>query len=100
MIQESAQLNLDPTRIDEFFEIFPQAVEVLKEAKGFISLEVRQGIERPGVVLLTIQWQTLEDHTEGFRGGPLFPRWREIISPFFQSPPEVEHFSQTLFAAP
>jgi hypothetical protein len=39
-----------------------------------------------------IYWDTLEDHTVGFRGGPLFAQWRAIVGPFFAAPPEVEHF--------
>jgi heme-degrading monooxygenase HmoA len=42
---------------------------------------------------VTIFWDTLEDHTEGFRGGPLFAQWRAIVGPFFAQPPVVEHFT-------
>ena len=31
-----------------------------------------------------------EDHTVGFRQGPLFPQWRAIVGPFFAQPPVVE----------
>jgi hypothetical protein len=40
-----------------------------------------------------IFWDTLEDHTMAFRGGPLFAQWRSIVGPFFAAPPVVEHFS-------
>ena len=42
--------------------------------------------------LLAIGWNTLEDHTEGFRGGDLFVQWRAILGPFFAEPPQVEHW--------
>ena len=42
--------------------------------------------------ILQIFWTTLEDHTVGFRQGPLFAEWRAIIGPFFAQPPVVEHF--------
>ena len=39
-----------------------------------------------------IYWETLEDHTVGFRHGPLFAPWRAIVGPYFAQPPVVEHF--------
>jgi hypothetical protein len=42
---------------------------------------------------LQISWASLEDHTVGFREGPLFPQWRAIVGPFFSQPPAVEHFN-------
>jgi heme-degrading monooxygenase HmoA len=39
-----------------------------------------------------VHWQTLEDHTVGFRGSPAFTEWRGHIGSFFESPPVVEHF--------
>ena len=46
----------------------------------------------PSPELLQILWDTLEDHTVHFRGGPLFAQWRAIVGPFFAQPPVVEHF--------
>jgi hypothetical protein len=40
-----------------------------------------------------IYWETLEDHTVAFRGGPLFTQWRAIVGPYFVQPPVVEHFT-------
>ena len=52
-----------------------------------------KGIESPERYVLHIEWDTLENHTVGFREGPLFAQWRAIIGPFFASPPVVEHFN-------
>jgi len=40
-----------------------------------------------------VHWNTLEDHTQGFRESPAFAEWRAIIGPFFAQPPQVEHFT-------
>jgi heme-degrading monooxygenase HmoA len=42
--------------------------------------------------ILQIFWNTLEDHTVGFRQSEAFAQWRTIVGPFFASPPVVEHF--------
>ena len=65
---------------------------VISRAQGFKGGKVNRGIENPERYILQIYWDTLEDHTVAFRGGPLFPEWRAIVGPFFNGPPSVEHF--------
>ena len=65
---------------------------VASQAKGFKGAKVNRGIESPERYILQIFWDTLEDHTVGFRQGPLFAQWRAIVGPFFAVPPVVEHF--------
>ena len=65
---------------------------VVCQAKGFKGAKVNRGIESTERYILQIFWDTLEDHTVGFRQGPLFPQWRAIVGPFFAVPPLVEHF--------
>jgi heme-degrading monooxygenase HmoA len=82
---------------------FEEAVErglatVVARAKGFKGGKVNRGIEKPERYILQVFWETLEDHTVAFRGGPLFAEWRAIVGPFFDGPPTVEHF--TLVVAP
>ena len=68
------------------------AVTVLAGAKGYLSHELRRSIETPNRYALRVEWQTLEDHTVGFRGSPAFAQWRALIGPFFDGPTVVEHF--------
>lgn len=92
MIIETATMSIVPGREDEFLAALEQAKDVLAQAPGWREIHVRRGIERPSTFLLEIGWDTLEDHTVGFRGGELFPQWRALIGPFFADPPVVEHW--------
>jgi len=65
---------------------------VISRAKGFQGFNVNRGLEHSERYILQIFWDTLEDHTVGFRESALFPQWRAIVGPFFASPPSVEHF--------
>jgi redox-sensitive bicupin YhaK (pirin superfamily)/heme-degrading monooxygenase HmoA len=56
-------------------------------------LSLSRGVERPNVYLLTVEWERLEDHTEGFRGSPQYERWRELLHHFYDPFPTVEHFT-------
>jgi heme-degrading monooxygenase HmoA len=93
MILEIADFRIPPGQ-QAAFEAAVQAgmKTVLSQAEGFIGCQVQQSIESPERYVLTVQWESLEAHTVGFRGGPLFPKWREFIQPFFAAPPVVEHF--------
>ena len=69
---------------------------IAPRAKGYVAHKVHKGIESRERYLLFIWWQTLENHTVDFRGGPLFAEWRSFIGPFLAVPPHVEHFEIAL----
>lgn len=93
MILEIADFRIVDGRQAEFEEAIQKAIAtVISRAKGFKGATVRRSIESPQRYVLQVQWETLEDHTKGFRESPLFGEWRGIIGPFFAEPPEVEHF--------
>ena len=94
MILEVADIRIQPGRQAEFDEAIEHGLRtVISQAKGFKGWKVNKGIESTERYLLQILWETLEDHTVAFRGGPLFAQWRAIVGPFFASPPMVEHFT-------
>ena len=94
MILEHADIRIDPARAAEFEEaILRGASTVIAHAKGFRGYKVNRSIESPGRYLLMIYWDTLEDHTVGFRGSDAFAQWRAIVGPFFAQPPVVEHLA-------
>lgn len=93
MILEVADIRVDPARAAEFEAAIRLGAEtVASRAAGFRGYKVNRSVESPGRYLLMIYWDTLEDHTVGFRQGPLFGEWRAIVGPFFAVPPQVEHF--------
>ena len=94
MILEVADITIPPGRNAEFDEAIVRGIQtVISQAEGFRGWKVNRGIESPERYLLMIFWDTLEDHTVRFRGGPLFAQWRAIVGPFFAQPPVVEHFT-------
>ena len=94
MILELAYFTIPVGKNAEFEEAIQRGIAtVISQAKGFRDAQVHRGIESPERYVLMIWWQTLEDHTVKFRGGPLFAEWRAIVQPFFAVPPSVEHYS-------
>jgi heme-degrading monooxygenase HmoA len=94
MILEVADITIPKGRNAEFDDAIVRGITtVISQAEGFRGWKVNCGIESTERYLLMIFWDTLEDHTVRFRGGPLFPQWRAIVGPFFAQPPVVEHFT-------
>ena len=94
MILEVADIRIAPGQQAAFDEAIVRGLTTVAcQAKGFRGWKVNCGVESPERYLLMIFWDTLEDHTVGFRQGPLFAQWRAIVGPFFAQPPQVEHFS-------
>ncbi|HUP06316.1 MAG TPA: antibiotic biosynthesis monooxygenase family protein [Caldimonas sp.] len=97
VVLEIADIRIQPGRNPEFEAAIRRGIEtVIARAQGFRSWSVRRGVESPDRYVLMIEWETLEDHTVKFRGGPLFPEWRAIVGPFFAAPPAVEHYTLIL----
>jgi heme-degrading monooxygenase HmoA len=93
MVLECALIKIEPLKENEFEVALARAREVLARSEGFRSLNVSRGIEEPSTYMLLIEWESLEDHTEHFRGGELFKEWRALIGPYFAEPPDVKHYN-------
>ena len=97
MILEIAFIEVFPENHFAFENAVRKAVaEVLSAAHGFIDFELHKGMERKDTYTFHIHWETLEDHTIGFRESQLFTEWRSIIGSYFANPPIVEHWSSLL----
>lgn len=96
MIVEVADFRVAPEKRAEFQSAMTGAARrLLSQTKGYLGHEILSCVESPDRVLLLVRWQTLEDHTVGFRQSPAFTEWRAAIGPYFAQPPQVEHFTAT-----
>ena len=94
MITEIAQIDIKPGMEKEFEADVAQAKTVFRRAKGCHGLALEKSIEKPSRYRLFVKWDTVEDHTVGFRGSPDFQEWRACVGHCFESPPQVEHSAQ------
>jgi heme-degrading monooxygenase HmoA len=98
VIREHALLPVLPNEESNFEAAFAEAKSIIASMPGFISLTLSRCIERPGTYLLLVEWQTLEDHTVGFRGSEQYQEWRRLLHRFYDPFPTVEHYTQVLDA--
>ena len=93
MILELADIRIHPGQNAAFEEAIQRGLAtVIHKAHGFQGFKVNRGMESPERYILQIFWDTLEDHTVGFRQSEAFTQWRAIVGSFFAGAPVVEHF--------
>ena len=60
---------------------------------GYISHQLQKCIEKGNRYILLVNWQTLEDHTIGFRESEQYQEWRKLLHYFYDPFPGVEHYT-------
>jgi heme-degrading monooxygenase HmoA len=91
-ILEVAILDVIPGQESAFETAFREAQAIISSMPGYISHELQRCIEDESRYLLLVKWQTLEDHTLGFRGSPEYQRWKDLLHHFYDPFPTVKHF--------
>lgn len=98
MIIEHALLPVVSGREAEFEAATAEAKHIIAAMPGFIRMSVSRCVERPNTYLLLVEWERLEDHTEGFRRSDQYQAWRRLLHEFYEPFPVVEHFEPVLRA--
>lgn len=96
MIHERATITIDPSRSAEFEDAVAAARPYFEAAKGFVSFALERSIEAPERYHLVVGWESVEAHMVDFRASDGFQAWRSYASPFFVTPPSVEHVEQAI----
>ena len=90
MILEIADIRIQPGQEAAFEAAIQHGITtVASKAQGMRGYKVNRCIESPQRYVLQIFWDRLEDHTVGFREGPLFAQWRGPKSPILNAPPRL-----------
>ena len=94
MITEIALLKIRKGKSEAFEEAFADAQPIIEAAKGYIQHELQQCVEDNDKYLLTVRWNTIEDHTTGFRESKGFQEWKKLLHHFYDPSPVVEHYKR------
>jgi heme-degrading monooxygenase HmoA len=94
VVLEAAILDVKPGQGIEFEVAFAKAQNIISGMPGYISHQLQRCIENPDRYLLLVHWQTLEDHTVGFRQSVQYEEWRALLHHFYEPFPEVEHYAE------
>lgn len=92
MILEVAILHVKEGLSLEFENQFNKASAIISGMRGYISHELQKCIESERQYILLVRWETLTDHTEGFRGSAEYLEWKSLLHHFYDPFPVVEHY--------
>ncbi|AUI53371.1 antibiotic biosynthesis monooxygenase family protein [Arthrobacter crystallopoietes] len=98
MITEHALLPVRPGQEGAFEAAFREASAIISAMPGFGGLSLSRSIEEGSKYLLLVEWDRLEDHTEGFRGSAEYQQWKKLLHHFYEPFPTVEHYSKVVTA--
>lgn len=80
MILEVAILNVIKEKEQQFEKDFELAAKYISEVKGYIRHSLSKCIENPNKYILLVDWETLEDHTIGFRNSEQYQEWKNYCT--------------------
>ena len=92
MILEVAILNVKAGLSVDFEKAFKEAQKIISSMEGYISHQLQKCLETADKYILLVNWETLEAHTEGFRGSPQYQDWKKLLHHFYEPFPTVEHY--------
>jgi heme-degrading monooxygenase HmoA len=93
MILEIAQLQIKPGQAAEFEAAFTRAQSIIASMKGYLSHDLQKCLENDHHYMLLVRWETLADHTVGFRQSAPYQEWKQLLHHFYDPFPTVLHYS-------
>ena len=92
MVLEVATLDVIADKTHAFETAFKEAEKIISSMKGYLHHELKRCVEKPNRYILLVNWETLEDHTIGFREAPQYLEWKKLLHHFYDPFPTVEHY--------
>jgi len=80
MVLETAVLNVKKGCEQEFECDFKTASKYISAINGYVNHSLQKCINQENKYILLVNWETLEDHTEGFRKSDNMPFGKIIAS--------------------
>jgi len=92
VIVESVVLPVRPGSEGSFEAAFATAELLITRAAGYVSHTLRRGIEHPSTYLLSVEWESVDAHEQGFRGNADYQEWKRLLHHFYEPAPLVFHY--------
>lgn len=95
MIVEYVRYRVAPERGPALEEAYRRAAAALRASPDCLAFDVARSLDEPGRYVVRIGWTSVDGHLEGFRKGPVFPRFLEHVRPFVPDIEEMKHYEET-----
>jgi quinol monooxygenase YgiN len=93
VVTEMAIFTALPGKEDELGRAIGHGAGFIRQYPGCISVNIARSIEKPERFTVSIDWQSVGVHVNGFRNSPLFSRWIGSITGLFdQEKLDTQHY--------
>lgn len=92
MILEVAILHIKEDQEIQFEHDFKIAGQYISSIKGYINHSLKKCMEEKNKYILLVNWESLEDHTIGFRTSKQYFEWKKLLHHYYDPFPVVEHY--------
>ncbi len=92
MILEVAILIIKSGQESAFEFAFEKAGQYISLTKGYINHSLQKCLEQENKYILFVNWESVEDHTIGFRQSAQYIEWKNLLNHFYDQNPVVEHY--------
>jgi heme-degrading monooxygenase HmoA len=96
MVIEHALLQIRTGQETAFESAMAQARPLIVASPGFAGIEVRPAMEKHGLYLLLVRWQSIANHRDDFRQSERYAHWKALFHPFYDPMPVVDYFGESL----
>nr|WP_305121314.1 antibiotic biosynthesis monooxygenase [Microbulbifer elongatus] len=86
-------MDVKPGQNERFESAFKKAQSIISSMPGYLNHQLQKCLEKQDRYILLVNWEKLEDHTQGFRKSPEYQNWKALLHHFYDPFPEVEHYS-------
>lgn len=93
MILEVAVLQIKAGMSLEFELNFQKTSLIISQMKGYLNHQLKKCVEKENQYILLVNWETIEDHEQGFRKSKEYQAWKNLLHHFYEPFPEVLHYS-------
>ncbi len=83
---------LFPVKKKTFEFDFQTAGQYISSVKGYRNHSLLKCIEQDNKYILRVEWDSLEDHTIGFRQSEQYIEWKNLLHHYYDPFPVVEHY--------
>jgi quinol monooxygenase YgiN len=90
-VWEVARLTVAPGDEEKFESIVRAHLPIFKADEGSHNVKLLRAVDKEGVFLLCILWESIEYHHDVFMKTEEFATFSGAVRPFFTAPPETLH---------
>lgn len=91
-VLEVATLDIYAGQEAAFENVLIDAEKIIRTLPGYISHQIKRCLEKRNRYVLLVEWQSLEDHTVGFRESDAYLQWRGLLNQYLMPEPIVQHY--------